>query len=52
VQAYSKILEARSGPSGTILVLEGGIEVDASKVTALRMAGSNAVTNQNTNGQY
>ncbi len=57
VQAYSKILEARSGPTGTMLVLEGGIEVDATKVTALRMAGSNAVgsntvTNQNTNGQY
>ena len=57
VQAYSKILEARSGASGTMLVLEGGIEVDATKVTALRMAGSNAVgsntvTNQNTNGQY
>jgi flagellar basal-body rod modification protein FlgD len=52
VQAYSKILEARSGPLGTILVLEGGIEVDAANVTALRMAGSNAVTNQDTNGQY
>lgn len=57
VQAYAKILEARSGISGTMLVLEGGIEVDATKVTALRMAGSNAVgsnamTNQNTNGQY
>jgi flagellar basal-body rod modification protein FlgD len=57
VQAYSKILEARSGASGTMLVLEGGIEVDATKVTALRMAGANAVgsntvTNQNTNGQY
>lgn len=62
VQAYSKILEARSGPTGTMLVLEGGIEVDATKVTALRMAGttalgsntsgSNTVANQNTNGQY
>lgn len=57
VQAYSKILEARSGASGTMLVLQGGIEVDATKVTALRMAGSNAiasntVANQNTNGQY
>jgi flagellar basal-body rod modification protein FlgD len=57
VQAYSKILEARSGATGTILVLQGGIEVDATKVTALRMAGStavgsNTVANQNTNGQY
>lgn len=57
MQAYSKILEARSGASGTMLVLEGGIEVDATKVTALRMAGANAVgsntvPNQNTNGQY
>ena len=57
VQAYSKILEARSGNNGTMLVLEGGIEVDATKVTALRMAGStavasNTVANQNTNGQY
>ena len=55
VQAYSKILEARSGASGTMLVLEGGIEVDATKVTALRMAGSvgsNTMANPNTNGQY
>lgn len=43
VQAYSRILEARSGASGTMLVLEGGIEVAATAVTALRVAGSNDV---------
>jgi flagellar basal-body rod modification protein FlgD len=38
VEAYAQILEARSGPDGTILVLTGGIEVPATQVTALRMA--------------
>ena len=45
VQAYSKILEARSGATGTMLVLQGGIEVEATKVTALRMANSPTVPN-------
>lgn len=45
VQAYSKILEARSGATGTMLVLQGGIEVEATKVTALRMANSPTVAN-------
>ena len=40
VEAYSRIQEARSGPTGTVLVLEGGIEVPATSVTALRVAGS------------
>lgn len=39
VQAYSPIQEARSGPTGTMLVLAGGIEVAAASVTALRVAG-------------
>lgn len=47
VQSYSRIQEARSGANGTVLVLEGGIEVPATQVTALRMAGSEPVTNQN-----
>ena len=40
VEAYSRILEARSGTNGTVLMLEGGIEVAATAVTALRVAGS------------
>jgi flagellar basal-body rod modification protein FlgD len=47
VQSYSRIQEARGGANGTMLVLEGGIEVAATQVTALRMAGSDAMTNQN-----
>ena len=37
VQSYARIIEARGGASGTALVLEGGIEVAATKVTALRV---------------
>lgn len=37
VEAYAQILEARGGPSGTTLVLEGGVEVAATEITALRM---------------
>ena len=37
VEAYARILEARGGAAGTTLVLEGGIEVPATKITALRM---------------
>jgi flagellar basal-body rod modification protein FlgD len=36
VETYSRIFEARTSPTGTILVLEGGIEVAATAVTALR----------------
>lgn len=37
VQAYSRIMEAKNGPMGTTLILEGGIEVAATDVTALRV---------------
>lgn len=40
VEAYSRILEARSGTEGTVLVLQGGIEVPATQVTALRVAST------------
>lgn len=36
VDSYRRILEARGGPAGTMLVLEGGIEVPATSITALR----------------
>lgn len=37
MEYYAPILEARGGPSGTRLVLRGGIEVPATSVTALRV---------------
>ncbi|MGL4235581.1 flagellar hook capping FlgD N-terminal domain-containing protein [Tabrizicola sp.] len=37
VEHYARVIEARGGPSGTKLVLEGGAEVLASDVTALRL---------------
>ena len=37
VQAYARILEAKNGPLGTTLMLEGGIEVAAKDITALRV---------------
>ncbi len=37
IEYYAPILEARGGPSGTRLVLRGGIEVPATSVTALRV---------------
>jgi flagellar basal-body rod modification protein FlgD len=36
VEHYSRVIEARSGTDGTKLLLEGGVEVLASTVTALR----------------
>jgi flagellar basal-body rod modification protein FlgD len=36
VEHYARVIETRGSPSGTKLVLEGGIEVLASDVTALR----------------
>ncbi len=36
VEAYARVTEIRSGPQGTVVVLEGGAEVPASAVTALR----------------
>jgi len=37
VESYARIVEARGGAGGTALVLAGGIEVAATKVTALRV---------------
>ena len=36
VEHYARVIEARGGTGGTRLVLEGGVEVLASAVTALR----------------
>ncbi len=36
VEAYARITEVRGGPGGTTLVLEGGAEIRAADVTALR----------------
>lgn len=36
VQSYARITEARNGPDGVTLLLEGGITVKATEVTALR----------------
>ena len=36
MEHYSRVIEARGTPEGTKLVLEGGIEVPATAVTALR----------------
>lgn len=38
IEHYARVIEARGGPAGTKLVLEGGIEVPATSVTALRLA--------------
>lgn len=40
VESYARIIEARNGPAGAMLVLEGGIEVLSSKITALRVPGA------------
>lgn len=37
VESYARIIEARNGPAGSMLVLEGGVEVLSSKITALRV---------------
>jgi len=37
VESYARILEAQGGANGTSLLLEGGVSVPASAVTALRM---------------
>lgn len=36
VESYSRIIEARNGPGGATLVIEGGIEITAEMITALR----------------
>lgn len=52
VEAYSRIKEARAGKDGTVLVLDGGIEVSATAVTALRVAqASGSGTGNGTSGQ-
>jgi flagellar basal-body rod modification protein FlgD len=38
VEHYARIVEAQGGATGTKLLLEGGIKVEASKITALRAA--------------
>lgn len=40
VESYARIIEARNGPAGAMLVLEGGIEVLSTNITALRMPES------------
>ena len=37
VEYYGRVIEARGGSGGTRLVFEGGIEVDATAITALRV---------------
>lgn len=37
VESYALILEAQGGPTGTTLLLEGGVKVAAESVTALRV---------------
>jgi flagellar basal-body rod modification protein FlgD len=39
VEHYTRVVEARGGAGGTSLVLQGGVEVPASRVTALREPG-------------
>lgn len=38
VEHYARVVEARGGSGGTSLVLQGGVEVPATRVTALREA--------------
>lgn len=38
IEHYARVIEARGGTGGTMLVLEGGVEVAASAVTGLRLA--------------
>ncbi len=40
VEYYGKVVEARGGAGGVRLVLEGGIEVMATDITALRVPPS------------
>lgn len=37
VESYARILEARGGSGGTTLILQGGVEVAATEITALRV---------------
>ena len=38
VESYARIAEAQTGANGAVLVLDGGAQVDAASVTALRAA--------------
>ncbi len=40
MEHYARVIEARGSPDGMRLVLEGGVEVKADRVTALREAGA------------
>jgi flagellar basal-body rod modification protein FlgD len=40
MEHYAKVIEVRGTPTGANLVLEGGVEVAASQVTALRQVGN------------
>lgn len=42
VESYARIVEARAGSGGVVLLLEGGAEVPAAEITALREAGAGA----------
>lgn len=42
VESYARIIEARNGPAGAMLVLEGGVEVASAKITALRVPETTA----------
>jgi polyferredoxin len=44
VESYARIIEARNGPTGATLVLEGGIEVPSAAITALRVPNQTAPT--------
>lgn len=41
VESYARIIEARNGAAGATLVLEGGVEVPSSAITALRVPAGN-----------
>ena len=36
VESYARIIEARNTPDGVALVLDGGVQIPATEVTALR----------------
>ncbi len=36
VESYARIIEARNGPAGATLVVAGGVEITADRITALR----------------
>jgi hypothetical protein len=44
VESYARIIEARNGPTGATLVLEGGVEVPSAAITALRVPNQTAPT--------